>query len=696
MRRRTSKKRSTQPQNGKPTEGCAASSHGLRFPFRIAAALLALIVIAFASSFSGQFVFDDLNEIANNPAFKRMPLWRAMFAGRDLPARPLPYLTFAIDYRLHGNRVFGYHASNLFIHAIASLALFDLVRTTLRSPRIQAFADQQIDILAGIVAAIWAVHPLQTQAVTYVYQRIESMAGMFVLVSLAAWARAGASGWNPRYAAAAVIAAAAAMASKESAVVLPFLAVAYDWCYWDRDGWHSRRPWYALLFATWIVVVATIWNERAEFQEFESASTTPLAYLFTQGGVILHYLRLAAWPDRQCIDYRWPIAADWTAALPACLVVFAGVFAGIVALATRRSWAFPLVFYFLTLAPTSSILPVEAAAAEHRMYLPLAGVATIMTLAADQFLRRRVPDHATTVGPVLAAIVITALAARTFDRNRIYAVPAKLWAEAVDRNPANATAQARLAEVIFNAGYGDIEQAFSHAEAAVAADPQRDVFRNLLLACDRPDTLTLQERLARRAWQQASRGFGPQSADALDAAGGLITALRNVRSPEAADLAIRFLPAMHRVLGPNHLTTMATSVIAAEAALGQGDAVTAADYARASWAVLMQCEGRPPPLVRRNATVLAESLRQLDRLPEAEQVLRFAFKDLGRAGAELELPIVAEALADVLAARGSRSEAVVTYRQLAAAAKAAGAEDIVRRLAEKIQTVTAGGKNTGE
>jgi len=657
--------------------------------------LCAAIACAFATSFAGRFVFDDVNEIVTNRALVDLPPWRAMFVGKTLPARPLPYLTFAIDHRLHGDRPFGYHAVNLAVHAAAALALFDLVRTTLRGPRLREACGPRADVLAGIVATIWAVHPLQTQAVTYVYQRIESLAGMFVLLSLAAFARAWTAGSRPRWAATAVVAAAAAMASKESAVALPIMALAYDWCFLDRATWRERRPWHAALAATWLVLAANVWLERGEFQEFEPGNATPTAYLLTQGGVILHYLRLAAWPDRQCIDYGWPIAVDWRSALPACLGVFAALAAGIAGLAARRPWAFPVAFFFLALAPTSSLLPVKAAAAEHRMYLALAGLVALTVTAADRLLARRLAGRSALGGAAVAGLVIAALCLRTRERNRIYAEPERLWAEAVARNPANATAQARLAEVIFGET-GDIERALPHAEAAVAADPRSDVFRNLCLACEESEQTPLQERLSRRGWQLDRAAFGPESREALESAGRLVIALRNLGSPEGADLAATLAPTMQRVLGPNHLTTLATGVVAAQAALGRGDAAAAERFARGSWIVLAGSNERPPNLLRQAADVLGESLRRLDREAEAVQVLRTTLAELASSGAHRELPGIAEPLADILVTRGDHAEAVGIYRQLFAAAVAAGADDVAHRLDAKLRAAQAASASSNQ
>ena len=161
---------------------------------RQAALFVAVITcVAFLNSFAGKFVLDDIQDIEHNPALEQLfPPWDAMFLGNKLPARPLPYLTFAIDRAIWGVRPFGYHATNLLVHVIAALALFSIVRITLLSPRLRGRWGDRAVPLAMVIAMIWAVHPLQTQAVTYVYQRIESMTGMFCLVSLACYAQAAA------------------------------------------------------------------------------------------------------------------------------------------------------------------------------------------------------------------------------------------------------------------------------------------------------------------------------------------------------------------------------------------------------------------------------------------------------------------------------------------------------------------------
>jgi hypothetical protein len=201
-------------------------------PWLAAVFVVGCTLAAFLNSLDGEFLMDDHTEIVDNTSMESLwPPWRVMFIGHELPSRPLPYLTFAIDRALWGKRPFGFHVTNLAIHVVAALSLFFLVRTTLSSPRLRERWGEHADIVAGLIAALWAVHPLNTQAVTYIYQRMESLAGMLCLLSLAAFAGGVARQWNVRWLAGSVVASAAAMFSKETAAVLPLMIASYDWLF---------------------------------------------------------------------------------------------------------------------------------------------------------------------------------------------------------------------------------------------------------------------------------------------------------------------------------------------------------------------------------------------------------------------------------------------------------------------------------
>ena len=144
----------------------------------------------------------------------------------------------------------------------------------------------------------------------------------------------------------------------------------------------SERGFYAALAATWLVLAGQLASQGAAYQEVRSLPHSPLAYALTQAEVILHYLRLAVWPVAQCFDDGWPIATDWRRIVPQVAVVLAAAAVTAGGVIRRRPWAVPAGAFFVTLAPTSSIMPVDAVAAEHRMYLPLAAVIALAVPAA--------------------------------------------------------------------------------------------------------------------------------------------------------------------------------------------------------------------------------------------------------------------------------------------------------------------------
>jgi protein O-mannosyl-transferase len=153
-----------------------------RFVWLGAGLIAAAGLAAYANSFAGPWVFDDLTAIAGNATLRHLgTAWLPPGGGLPVSGRPLLNVSFAINYALTGSRVWSYHALNLLIHLSAALALMGIVRRTcLRLGR----PARPAAILAGSVALVWTVHPLLTEAVTYLSQRAESLAGLCYLLTL--------------------------------------------------------------------------------------------------------------------------------------------------------------------------------------------------------------------------------------------------------------------------------------------------------------------------------------------------------------------------------------------------------------------------------------------------------------------------------------------------------------------------------
>ena len=434
------------------------------FIWLAAAVLVTAGFAAYANAFHGPFVFDDVTAIVRNASLRGRWHWLAAPAGSAMAGRPVLNLSFAINYALGGLDVRGYHAVNVAIHLAAGAALFGVVRRTLLSARLRGRDAGAATAIAFGVALVWIVHPLNTQAVTYVVQRGESLAALLMLVTLYAAIR----GWLV----ASTIACALAMGTKETAVVTPAIVALWDSVF-GPDG-ANRRAFYAGLTATIAVALLPMLGETQGRRAAGLLLTagagvwTPWSYLWTQAGVIAHYIALAFWPSPLVFDYYgWPAAASPIDVFPSAALVTALFVLTIVALVRRRPEGFAGAIFFLVLAPTSSVLPIPTeVAAEHRMYLPLAAIVALALVPALRAARSPV------VIVALAVFMAVPCAVLTRKRNADYADPAVLWARTVAARPDNARARIYYGMELMRARRPADSEAQMIAALALPMDPE--------------------------------------------------------------------------------------------------------------------------------------------------------------------------------------------------------------------------------
>ena len=416
--------------------------------------ILTAIVVTYANSFSGPFIFDDLPWIeANSHILHLWPLWNTLQPphGAAGTGRPLVCLTLALNYAVSGLDPWSYHAVNLAIHASAVLVLFGIVRRTLQGPRLRDRFGVQANGLAAAVAVCWAVHPLQTESVTYIIQRMESLMGLFLLLTLYCVIRGHDSPRHSRWYATAVICCALGIGSKEGMVIAPIIVLLYDRIFladsWT-ELWHQRSGLYAGLAATWLILIALVGMNRARGGGLlGSPAVSWWRYAQNQFGAIAHYLRLTFWPNKLCLDYGWqasPLPRSWIA-LGAMLAVWLAAATGW-ALANARPVGFLGAWFILTLAPNSSVVPIQDMVAERRMYLPLAAVVTLMVIAAWNLLftlSRRfklTPAALRWACFALTTLIAGALAWRTAERNQDYHSGIAIWTDTIHKRPLNGRA----------------------------------------------------------------------------------------------------------------------------------------------------------------------------------------------------------------------------------------------------------------
>ena len=551
--------------------------------------------------------------------------------GQTVGGRPLLNLSFAINYALGGDSPFGYHLANLAIHALAALVLLGIVRRTLLMPKLaNRWASSSLAVALAI-ALVWTVHPLQTEAVAYAVQRAESLVSLFYLLTLYCMIRGaerqggekgsgtfcaehraptrsvgrGRSGkrfltpflWY----ATAVLTCLAGMASKEVMVTAPLVLLLYDWTFVaDTGGEILRRRWglYLALAATWCLLAYLVLSSNPLGQRLEVPRLAAWPYARTQPQVVLHYLRLGFWPHPLCLDYEWPVARTAAEIVPPLLAILALVAAALWGLARRTPWGFLGAWFFLILAPTSSVIPLGQVAFEHRAYLAIAaplalavtsGHAALKWLASGAKQSRKPEDtespknegqragmkinephifsgflsfrpfvispFAQTAprllgGGILAAVCVV-LGLLTFQRNKDYRDEFTVWQDVLQKAPHNGRAHLNFGCAVF--ARGDLDGAILHFQKALEIDPDfADTHNNLGVALfqrGRVDEAIAHYRTALKLYPRymsahfnlgnalAQRGWLGEAADHWQVAAELAAERGN--QPLAADLRQR-------------------------------------------------------------------------------------------------------------------------------------------------------------
>ncbi len=461
--------------------------------WRLAGALLLIwsIGAAWHNSFSGPFVLDDAPAIAENPTIRHIwppgDVLSPPGDGQTVTGRPLLNLSFALNWAVSGDAVWSYHVANLGIHVCAALALFGILWRTWQQPGLERRFGAAALPLALVATLMWAVHPLNTESVSYIAQRAESLAGLFYLLVLYAFVRStGAEACAGRWQTLAVAACLAGMATKETMVSAPLVVLLYDRTLVAgsfRGAFRTRGWFYVALAATWLLLGWLVYGAgtRGHTAGF-GLGVTSWTYLLTQCRAIFHYLRLAVWPGPLVLNYGFQIEPSALAVLPLAVVLLTLVVATAVALWEKAPIGIAGAWFFAILAPSSSVIPVVTQTmAEHRMYLPLAAVVAVGTGAAYLLLGRT----AIFLGLIIAAV----LGATTVRRNEDYRNELAIWRNTVAKCGQSSRSYGELANALNRSG--QTREAIAAYETALHLKPDNAMARcnlaNVLLESGRPE-----------------------------------------------------------------------------------------------------------------------------------------------------------------------------------------------------------------
>ena len=430
------------------------------------AVIMGAAFAVYANTFQVPFVFDDLASIPGNPTIRSLgqawwPPTGEGTGGLTVAGRPSLNFTLGINYAISGLNVGSYHALNLAIHILAGLTLFGVVRRTLARPVLAARFGERAAPLALVIAVLWTLHPLQTEAVTYVVQRAESLMGLFLLAALYGFVRSVDSPNPGRWRAFSVVACLLGVGSKEVAIMTPVMVFLYDRTFVSGsflEAWRRHRLTHLLLVATWVPLfcfVASTGGNRAGIFHLNDAAMW-MGHGMTQFEAVTRYLGLAFWPHPLAIDYGEIPPPSLGAALPWALPVVGIAAATLVALWRRPVIGFLGAWFFGILAPTCLLPATLQIIVEHRMYLPLAAIIALVVTGSYLLAGRRII-------PVFLVLAV-GTGWVTFRRNDTYRNELSLWGDTVLKRPENDHARVNYGLALAKAGR-PAEAAAQFAEA---------------------------------------------------------------------------------------------------------------------------------------------------------------------------------------------------------------------------------------
>ncbi len=340
----------------------------------------ALILIAYSNTFTASFHFDDNPAIIDNGSIKRLT-WDS-FTGAFSGTRPIVNVSLLLNYTVSGLNVVGWHIFNISVHVFNSFFVYLLLLWTLTLPALSAQYGHRARRMALFGALLFAVHPIQTESVTYIISRTELIATFFYLAAFLFFIK-GATTKKFAYYIGSLVMALTAMGSKEWAVTLPAMLLLYDFLFLSESRLKpllSRLNAHLLIMLSWGLLIYTMTTTKMSGAGFSVVGTnniTPWNYLFTSFNVLWTYIRLLFLPINQNLDYEYPLAM--TLFEFPTILSFLGhvlVIAACFWLYRKKGWTlipFGAAWFYITLSPTQSFVPILDKIFEHRVYLPSIG-----------------------------------------------------------------------------------------------------------------------------------------------------------------------------------------------------------------------------------------------------------------------------------------------------------------------------------
>ncbi len=472
----------------KPSSSCPAGrspSKTLRdflIPFRPALmlfCLLGLVFLIYSNSLRGPFIFDDMINIEYNPHIRLKHLTfdglkQVVFESYS-PSRPVANISFALNYYLHGKNTFGFHLVNVLIHVIAGIFLYFFVRITLLTPALRS-KYENYKWIAFAAALIWLVHPLQTQSVTYIVQRMNSLAAMFYIMALFFYARGRLAQipknrwlWWGGCAAAGIL----SFGTKQIAATLPFFIFLYEWYFLQELSrtWLKRRilPLAGVLFLFGALALAYLGVDPLEtiLGGYDERDFTLLQRVLTQLRVVIFYISLLVFPHPSRLNLDRDFALSHSLFDPFTTLLSMAAIAGLLFLGWRlaqkqRLASFCILWFLGNLVIESSVIGLEIIF-DHRTYLP----SMLVFLPAVALLYPRLRPKWLGIGALAA--VVTVFSFWTYERNNAFRNHVAFWQDVVTKSPHKARPRVNLGTAFVR--QHNYEEALVHFSEALRLRP---------------------------------------------------------------------------------------------------------------------------------------------------------------------------------------------------------------------------------
>lgn len=438
--------------------------------FLLALFLILYGALLYSNTLTGDFHFDDDYFIVDNGLIRSPSHLKELFF--FWPTRFIVFLSFSLNYYVHQLHVAGYHIVNIAIHVGVSLLVWWFLSLLLKTPALKKESCGLVPAAGAFFSAlIFLAHPLQTESVAYIYQRAASLSALFYLLTLCFYIRGRISVPEKKiFYILAWMCCLLGMLAKENVFTLPAMIILCE-LYFFKTGRRIRwKPCLFFLPLLFVVPVLLLWFKPETFKDIQRIIDLPVSsflYCLTQPRVIVTYMRLLLVPVNQNLEYDHPFfqsVFEPSVILSVSFIIFL-LFLCRRLFSRQRLLSFGLCWFFVTLLPESSFIPLRDLIFEHRLYLPMMGFAVFISFGLISLFPQKRIKWAFLILSVLTAFY----GVLTFQRNKVWSDDLLLWNDVVKKSPYKTAPLVNRAIALNARGFQ--EEALEDINKVIAAKP---------------------------------------------------------------------------------------------------------------------------------------------------------------------------------------------------------------------------------